>query len=276
MTVQPITQTSLLPSTVASAVLRHLDVEMARPDLDGLDRLVDAYIRTVPWESAFRIAKRAATRHRQDCPRWPLEFWRDALDRGGGGTCFESNYAFFSLLRALGYEGYLTINDMGESVGCHTACVIHLEAKRWLVDVGIPLHVPIPLDTTAPTRRVGPFHTYTISPHGDGTFEVSRDRHPNPYVFTLVDQPRTDGDYRAATTADYGPDGHFLDRVIVTKVIGGRMWRFNSGGTPYRLESFGPQKSQQSLPADPALALAHHFEMDAAILEAALAAVSPL
>ena len=120
------TITAPLSPELTRAVLSYLGVPAAPPTLDLIDTIVTAYTRTVPWESAFRIAKRARTPDTADCPRWPDEFWTDALTRGGGGTCFESNYALFSLLRALGYEGYLTINNMGETVGCHAAIVL-----RW-------------------------------------------------------------------------------------------------------------------------------------------------
>ena len=59
---------------------------------------------------------------------------------GTGGTCYESNYSFFGLLRRLGYTGYLTLNDIGGAVGCHSAIVILLGGQKYLVDVGFPVH----------------------------------------------------------------------------------------------------------------------------------------
>src|SRR5574342_309253 len=157
---------SALSADLTMRVLAHLGVDAARPTLALVDTLVEAYTRTVPWESAFRIAKRARTQSTRDCPRWPEEFWQDAIERGGGGTCFESNYAFFALLRALGYEGYLTINNMGAKVGCHTAIVLTLEGQPWLVDVGLPLFSPLPLDPNDLTQRGGALTTYTVIPDG--------------------------------------------------------------------------------------------------------------
>src|SRR5688572_9127270 len=136
---------SILTPELTQQVLGYLKVSPAAPDLALLDALVGAYIRTVPWESAFRIVKRARTINTEDCPRWPEEFWADAMERGGGGTCFESNYAFFGLLGALGYEGYLTVNDVGDHPACHTAIVVPLEGEKWLVDVGWPVHGPLPI-----------------------------------------------------------------------------------------------------------------------------------
>lgn len=245
----------------------------AAPSPALLDALVAAYVRTVPWESAFRIARRARTPDPADCPRWPETFWRDAIERGGGGTCFESNYAFFALLLALGFRGYLTINNMGESIGCHTAIVIELDGARRLADVGLPLHVPLPLAAEV-TRREGPLHSYTVQPEADNRYTITRDRHGSPYCFMLVDEPVDDAAYRAATANDYGPDGLFLNRVIVSKIIDGRLWRFNSEEQPPQLQRFdGETRVNLLIEGDVAAAVAGRFGMDAETVRAALKAV---
>lgn len=260
-----------LSPDLAQAVLEHLGVRGEQPTLGLLDHLIEAYTRTVPWESAFRIAKRARTDNTADCPRWPEEFWRDAMERGGGGTCFESNYAFFRLLRALGYDGYLTINNMGAKVGCHTAIVLNLEGGRWLADVGLPLFTPLPLDPKAATERSCSLTDYTVTPDGAQRWTVERAPHPSPYCFTLIDRPVPDDLYQTATSDDYGPGGLFLNRVIVNKVIGGQVWRFNSEETPLRLESFQDgERTDHPITGDPAEVVARHFEMDENMVRAAL------
>lgn len=267
------------------AVLTFLEVESAAPSPDYLRRLVEAYTRHVPWETAFRIARRASIPDTEECPRWPATFWQDAMHRGGGGTCYESNYAFFTLLTALGFEGYLTINDMNESQGCHSALVIEIDGQRWLTDVGIPLYAPIPLIRGQITQADSPFHTYTVTPtvaqtvaptataaKGD-SYTISRDRHPNPYIFTLHDRPVTDAEYRAITAADYGQHGLFLDAVIIHRVMRGEVWRYNGRADPPVLERFGSQPSQQVMAGDAAPLLAELFEMDGAVLSAAFQAL---
>ncbi len=250
--------------------LQHLGVSPADPDLALLDRLIAAYIRRVPWESAFRIAKRARTADTAACPRFAEEFWTDATERGGGGTCFESNYAFFSLLRALGYEGYLTVNNMDDFVGCHTAIVVKLDGERWLVDAGYPLHLALPIREEV-TRREGPFHTYTITPSGTRAYTLTRDRHPSPYIFTLIDAPVDEAAYRGATIADYGQDGLFLDKLVINKVVDEQLWRFNSAESSSHLQRFeNGTRIDTPMEGDVAAALASRFGVDEATVRAAL------
>lgn len=264
-----------LDDTLARQILAYLNVEAAPPSLEALDALLNAYVRRVPWESASRIAKRARTVRMEDCPRFPVEFWESALQHGTGGTCFESNYAFFSLLQWLGYAGYRTINNMNEKIGCHTAIVVRFDdGSHYLVDAGLPLHLPIPLDTHQRTERDTAFHTYSATPLDSGQFLIERDRHSRPYCFNLVDDPADEAVYRAATTNDYGAGGLFLDRVIVVKVIDGQIWRFSGEGAPYHLETFhNGDKTYYLLGEEPASAtaqLARKFDMDETIVRAAL------
>lgn len=265
-----------LESDLQEQVLSYLQARVEPPSPEALTQLVDRYTRRVPWESAFRIAKQAASTAIEACPRWPEEFWLDAINRGGGGTCFESNYAFNALLLSLGYETYLTVNDMSENRGCHTAIVVRFDNDRWLVDVGIPLYIPIPLDPTRITTARCAYHDYTSTPLSGLRFEVRRSRHPSPYIFTLIDRPVTDAVYRRATTADYGRGGLFLDAIIITRIIGSEIWRYNGRADPPLLESFGENPSSQVMERNSTDILAELFEMDRAVLRAAAAASGTL
>lgn len=264
-----------LGDEMKTAVLRRLGVAEAPPTVSLLEALVAAYIRTVPWESAFRMAKRARTAVTADCPRWPDEFWRDNIERGGGGTCYESNYAFFALLRALGFEGYLTINNMRDSIGCHTACIILLDGQKWLTDVGIPLNAPIALNSAAPVERVTEFYTYTVTPIAADEYTIHAAPRPDPYIFNLLDRPVTEEAYRAATTNDYGSNGLFLDAVIINKIVAERPWRFNTRERPFALNTFWQgQRTDRAIEGEVAEFVGRHFGMDAAVIRAALAAMS--
>ena len=268
------TTTLPLSPDLTRAVLNHLGVQLASPTLALVDSLLAAYIRVVPWETAFRIAKRARTVNTADCPRWPDEFWRDAIQLGGGGTCFETNYAFFSLLRALGYEGYLTINNRGDHIAVHTAVVLEIDGNSWLVDAGMPLFAILPLDPVATLESDSPFLNYTVRPDGLNRYQIERDPHPRPNCYTLIDVPVSDADYRAATTSDYGEKAQFLNDVIVNKIVDEHLWRFTSAERPFCLQVFeGSERIDHPIDGDPAESLASHLGIDAAVLRAAFEAV---
>jgi len=268
-------KTKPLSTELTTAVLNHFRLTPAVPDHAFLDALLNAYVRTAPWETVFRIVKREKTAVTANCPRWPAEFWRDMMEHGGGGTCFESNYAFFSLLLALGFDGYLTINNMGESQGCHTAIILLLDGQKWLVDVGIPLYTPIALNQDKTVEKKTAFMKYTVVPEGDNHYEISQRPHPKPYTFTLIDQPVTDAAYRAATTADYGVDGLFLDKIVINKIVDERMWRFNSTVTPTCFESFADgERIEELIEGDVETAVSQKFGMDKTAVGLALNAIS--
>jgi N-acetyltransferase len=252
-------------------VLLFLGVDIAPTSVAHLDTLITAYTEAVPWESFSRIARRARVADTADCPRWPEIFWREAMELGGGSTCFESNYAFFSLLCALGYDGYLTINNMGETVGCHSAIVLNIDGKMWLADAGLPLYVALPLDPAAVTQRSSRFHTYTVRPDGINRYQIERDFHPKPIAFTLLDLPVDNDPYRQRMTDDYGENGIFLDMAIVVKVVDGQVRRFNSAEEPPKIQVFeNGERSDYEITVDIAEAISRQFGMDEDVVRAAL------
>jgi hypothetical protein len=263
-----------LSNAMTDAVLNYLGVKASAPTLSLLDTLIAAYVRYVPWESASRIARRARTPILSERPRWPERFWREAMESGTGGTCFESNYAFFSLVRALGYEGYLTINNMGATIGCHTATVLQVDGTDWLTDAGFPVYAPLPIRQGELTQRDTEFQRYTIRPLDNERFDIERVPHPVPNCFTLINIPVPDEDYRAATTADYDTAGLFLDRVVINKVIDGQLWRFNSGEKPYHLELFTHGvRADHAIEGDVAEAVGKKFGIETDIVRTALGVV---
>jgi arylamine N-acetyltransferase len=227
-----------------SQILSYLGCDREKPSIRYLNRLIQAYIRHVPWESVSRIVKRHTTPETELCPRWPNEFWQEALKYGTGGTCFENNLAFFTLLTNLGFDGYLTINDI-EKPACHTASIITLNEQKYLVDVAIPIHCALPVYADRITRHSNEFHHYTIRPDSNSRYLIERSHHPKRKIFTLVDVPILLEEYYAAVQKDYEETGYFLDRVIIVKVINGRLWRFSSADIPYKLEGFDKTSKQE-------------------------------
>lgn len=252
-----------LSPELTSQILSYLGCVREEPSIYYLNRLIRAYIRHVPWESVSRIVKRRATPQTELCPRWPEEFWQEAFKDGTGGTCFENNLAFFTLLNTVGFNGYLTINDM-ENPGCHTACIMMLDEQKYLADVAIPIHCALPISADRLIKKSNQFHNYRIRPIGTQRYAIERSHHPKPTIFTLVDVPVPFEEYQGAVQRDYEETGYFLDRVIIVKVIGNRLWRFSSVDTPYKLEGFNRTSRQEVLLETETLAksLAKHFRID--------------
>jgi arylamine N-acetyltransferase len=257
---------------LTSQILSFLGCVREEPSVRYLNRLIHAYIRRVPWESVSRIIKRSTTAETELCPRWPNAFWQEALKYGTGGTCFENNLAFFTFVNELGFDGYLTINDM-QIPACHTASVITLHGQNYLADVTIPVHSALPIYTSQVTRRSHEFHHYTIRPEGNRRYAIERSHHPKRRAFTLVDVPIALEEYRQAVQNDYEVTGYFLDRVVIVKVIEDRLWRFSSDDVPFRLEGFDKTSKQEIMLETTTLAksISEKFEMDEDKIALALA-----
>jgi hypothetical protein len=151
----------------------------------------------------------------------------------------------------LGYEGYLTANNMGDTIGCHAAIVVLSNGSKYLVDATIPVHASIHIDPRRTTRRSTAFHDYTLRPVREAVYEVERSHHPNRNAFTLIDTPVSLPDYQAVVREDYSETGRFLKSVVMVKVIDDKVWRFNSDQKPYKVESFNrTTKSETIVPSE--------------------------
>ena len=265
--------TAPISTLLSQRILRHFDLPAnSLPNLDTLRQLVERYTRTVPWESASRIVRRASQAKSADCILLGEAFWESHFARGAGGTCYESNYAFFGLLRRLGYEGYLTINDIGGAVGCHSAIVVLLEECKYLVDVGFPLYVLVPIHADRETSATCPIMNYRLIHHSDNQYQLRRELGERVHGFLLHDEPVADGDYRAIGIHDYRPDGgQFLNEIVIHRVVDEQLWRFHSDERPFCLQQFvDKERRDHLLGVDVAGHVATKFGMSRDILAEAM------
>lgn len=265
-----------LPISLCQRILKQFGIDSnPPPTLETLQDLVASYTRRLPWESASRIVRRARYSEPADYALLGEAFWESHFAAGAGGTCYESNYAFFGLLLRLGYEGYLTINDMGASIGCHSAIVVLLDGRKFLVDVGFPLYTVIPIDEAQETRAECPVMKYRLSPQGGKRYLLQRQSLARVHGFTLHDAPVADADYRAIAIHDYRHDGgQFLNEVVIHKVVGEQLWRFHSDVRPYCLQQFvNGERRDHRIGDDPAAELAQKFGIARDLLAEAIAVV---
>lgn len=266
-------ETAPLTENLNRRVLRHFGLPTdLPPSLNSLGLLLQRYTRTVPWESASRVVRRALYADAADCALLGESFWESHFEQGTGGTCYESNYAFFALLRRIGFEGYLTINDMGSAIGCHSAIVLLLDGRKRLVDVGYPLHAILPLSDGRESSVESPFMRYTAKPLAESRYEIRRSVPRDERVFQLNDAAVGEADYRATTLRDYRRDGgQFLKEVVIHKVIDDQLWRFNSDERPLRLQQFvAGERRDHFLGDDPASEVVGKFGMAREVVAGAL------
>src|SRR5687768_13066704 len=103
-------------------ILQHLKLKRSPPTLVYLQELMTAYCSQVPWESVSKMVRQELSV--KSGLRLEDEFWNAALQYGTGGTCYESNWAFYCLLKDLGFDGYLTSNRIIDKSSIHSAVVI--------------------------------------------------------------------------------------------------------------------------------------------------------
>jgi len=268
-----------LDNALVQDILNYLDCPTKAPTLRYLNRLIYAYVHRVPWESVSRIIKRHTTPEIRNCPRFPEEFWKEAMQHGFGGTCFESSLAFYDLLTNLGYEGYLTINDMGDTRGCHAAIVILLNGKKYLVDITIPVYAAVCIDPQKTVKRRTALFDYTLRPVSENKYDVERSHRPGKNLFTLIDVPVSLPDYLAIVEYDYNEvTGRFLKGVVMVKVVDGKAQRFFSDQKPYKLESFDRAGRTEKIiePGTLSHELAEVFQMPEGSISAALSWIQDL
>jgi arylamine N-acetyltransferase len=278
-----------LPSKQVSEILQFLSVPEPQPTLRTLQDLIDGYVHRIPWESFSRIVRKVNTPELTERPRWPTEFWTLAMSQGTGGTCFESNYAFWKLLEAIGFRGMLTVNDMGETRACHSAIIVELDdeettADRYLVDVGLPLYTAIPLSREKVTSATSDYQRYSIQPSesndSNSRYLIERNPHPRPIAYTLIDRAVPEQDYMQAVINDYDEAGLFLDKAIITRVVNGVISRFGTHEQPYSLEYFeNGERVTHGLPEDVSAAaseIGDYFGIPSSLAHEALLRVAQL
>ena len=271
------TNMEALPTSLCRRILNHFGFDSAPPPmLQTLEQFVAIYTRTVPWESASRIARRARNTESADCVLLGEAFWESHFALGTGGTCYESNYAFFGLLRHIGFEAYLTINDMGAAIGCHSAIVVTLAGQKYLVDVGYPVHAVLPLRDDGESKTESAILDYTVEPLGASRYAIWRELEPRSSAFQLNDNAVSDADYRSIAIHDYRRDGgQFLNEVVIHKVVDDQLWRFNGDERPWVLQQFvNGARRDHAMADDPAGELAEKFGIARQVVAEAMVVLS--
>ncbi len=252
-------------------ILHHLQIKEDSPTLEYLQELITAYCTIVPWESVSKIVKKTICNNPEDCVRSADEFWTQSIKYGTGGTCYESNWAFYNLLRSLGFEGYLTINKIADKSSVHSAIVVTINRSKYLVDIGYPLYAAIPFVENGINYSKDQLIAYRSTYLAANEYLIENFPHPKPYLYHLTDIPVSVTDYLNLCITDYCETGLFLDRIVIRKVIDNIPTRFDSQDLPYNIHQLHHGTKTRKILQEENLInnLSNYFKLDADIIRQA-------
>jgi arylamine N-acetyltransferase len=259
-------------------ILQHLKVKRSPPTLEYLQELMTAYCSNVPWESVSKIVKKSLCDKTIDCLRPEDEFWSSAFQYGTGGTCYESNWAFFCFLKNLGFQGYLTINKILDKSSVHSAIVITISDKKYIVDIGYPTYAPIPVIEGSVTVADNFPVNYRCTPASSKEYIIENFPHPKPYLYHFTDTPVHPKDYLEIARSDYGESGLFSDRIVIRKMINKVPTRFDSEDIPYNIHILhnGEKVKTFIKEEDLIIRLCDHFNLDQKLISQAFTILNKL
>lgn len=195
-----------------------------KPDVATLRALAVAHVGTIPFENldpflGIPIAL--------ELPR--LE--RKLIEFGRGGYCFEQNFVFREVLRAIGYpvQGLIARvlwqrDDNDITAQSHMLLRVEIDGESWLADVGFGGMVLSGALKLVPDVEQATAHEPYRLTERDGVWRMQalvRGVWQTLYRFDL--QPREDIDYVVANhySSTY-PESHFLHGLNVARSVPGR------------------------------------------------------
>ncbi len=255
-----------MDQSVLDEVLESLDLSRAEPGAGLLQALFTRFNARVPFETASKIERDASVADPESKPRVPEIFWRDHLERGGGGTCFARVAAFEALLRALGFQTRKIVGRVTRDFD-HAALIVEASRRSWLCDVGFPLPALLPgepgeLETPLGRVRVEP------TPRGLGVDLGGVPEGPRRLELFLESVP--EARFRELWRQTFRSDSKFLTAVSLRVQLDNRAVSFAQG--QLRVDDLHSRLTVP-LPAPRAARLSEIFGVEQSLLSDAFARV---
>ena len=215
---------SVSSSVDLGSYLARVGAQVDSPDLDGLQRLHEAHVRTFTFDNIDVLLEQHPG---VELPAVQAKF----VGRGRGGYCFEHATLFGAVLEALGYDverRLARVGDVTASARTHCVVTVRLDGTRWLSDPGFGLSLmhPIRLEDGAEESHGG--WAYRVvrvdTPTSGATWELQRQRDGAWELMHTTDElPVQQVDLRAGHhfTSTY-PTSHFRHGLMVTRHLPGR------------------------------------------------------
>lgn len=148
------------------------------------------------------------------------------LNKQRGGFCYELNYAFYLLLKTIGFDVTLLSgrvfsgNEYGKEFD-HLLLLITISDKKLIADVGFgdSFHMPIPIDGSIYEQGN---HYYSVE-QKEGIYTLSKSTDGNDwqpqYLFSLVPRVLSDFD-EMCMHQQTSPESHFTKNAVCTMAFG--------------------------------------------------------
>lgn len=210
---------SVCSSVDLGSYLARVGAQVDSPDLEGLQRLHEAHVRTFTFDNIDVLLEQHPG---VELPAVQAKF----VGRGRGGYCFEHATLFGAVLEALGYDverRLARVGDVTASARTHCVVTVRLDGTRWLSDPGFGLSLmhPIRLEDGAEESHGG--WAYRVvrvdTPTSGATWELQRQRDGAWELMHTTDElPVQQVDLRAGHhfTSTY-PTSHFRHGLMVTR-----------------------------------------------------------
>ena len=220
-------QTEPLTAAETRRYLAVLGVRREPPSLAALRRLVRAHLLRVPFETVSKLwyLRRYGLRDVPD-----LALYLDGIRRYSfGGTCYSNNLHLSRLLRALGYDASLCGADMPSGPDVHTAIIVTVARRPWLVDAGnaAPFLAPLPLDLDLPVELRWGDSRWVLRPRdaaGRAGVEVWRGAE-HVHGYTLKPGGVAPGTFDRVVRDSFRPQATFMNAVLLVRCFPRRLVR---------------------------------------------------
>ena len=142
----------LVPENFSDSVRLFSDffkLKIDRPDIPSLQKILEKFS-TIPYENISKIIKLSQNWEREDKLRLPTEVMDDHANFRFGGTCFSLTFFLETILLHYGYQCYPVMADMKAGKNIHSAIILTMNQKKYLVDPGYLLNVPMEINPQKP------------------------------------------------------------------------------------------------------------------------------
>lgn len=165
-------------------------LQLGRPDLPTLQKILQKFA-TIPYENISKIIKLSRSWEEENRLRLPEEVMADHANFRLGGTCFSLTFFLETILLHQGFQCYPIMADMKAGRNIHCAIIVLFNDKKFLVDPGYLLNVPLEINPEKPrsyrTATTGVELQFNPGPGCYQLFTFNKDKMTWRYNF--VDRP---------------------------------------------------------------------------------------